>query len=295
MVEVNSTSTLAQMLFAGKPAINFAHVVRELDQALARYPSTQRSLSWDCDDLAIFDLDGARIVLSYADDLPGAKSACLTLGIGPGSAGHGASPLEANRAALCRKITDRLAERYEVDAVLWHDSDQPVTADLIDTLVSDLAEAPNLAELSVGGSVERLLARMDAEMDSRDTPPPMNFARPEPDSDLGPALLHGAPAHPANQTPDLPRPRNAELALIREALYSDDPAPVRRQQSAQMRLAVHAMNATMVVVFLPVGMAAMAHGIVRGEDMRRSAQMMAVLGLFTAALGGHGMSGLGLL
>jgi hypothetical protein len=62
-----------------------------------------------------------------------------------------------------------------------------------------------------------------------------------------------------------------------------------------MRLAVHAMNATMVVVFLPVGMAAMAHGIVRGEDMRRSAQMMAVLGLFTAALGGHSMSGLGLL
>jgi hypothetical protein len=51
----------------------------------------------------------------------------------------------------------------------------------------------------------------------------------------------------------------------------------------------------MVVVFLPVGMAAMAHGIVRGEDMRRSAQMMAVLGLFTAALGGHSMSGLGLL
>jgi hypothetical protein len=136
---------------------------------------------------------------------------------------------------------------------------------------------------------------MAAEMNSPDAPSPMNFARPESDSELGPTLLQNAALAASNQTPDLPRPRNAELARIRDALYAEDPAPIQRQQSAQMRLAIHAMNATMVVVFLPVGMAAMAHGIVRGEDMRRSAQMMAVLGLFTAALGGHGMSGLGLL
>ncbi len=49
-----------------------------------------------------------------------------------------------------------------------------------------------------------------------------------------------------------------------------------------MRLAVHAMNATMLVVFMPVGLAAMVSGLRKGENLRFSAQMLALTGLFGA-------------
>ncbi len=136
----DSSSTLAQMLFRGKPALNFAHVVSELQATLDRYPATRRSLGWDCDDLAIFDLDGARIVLGYTDDLDGPHAACLTVAVGEGPQGNGASPIATRRAAFCRKITDRLAARHEPDSTLWHDVDQPLTADLIDALVDQVPE-----------------------------------------------------------------------------------------------------------------------------------------------------------
>ncbi len=107
------------MLFAAKPAINFAHVVGELDSALARYPATRRALSWDCDDLATFDLDGLRIVLAFADSLPGDHAACLTVSVGPGSTATDLPPA-IGHDKLCRRITERLADRYDSDAILWH-------------------------------------------------------------------------------------------------------------------------------------------------------------------------------
>ena len=58
-----TTSTIAQLLFVKLPSLNFADLVSELDSALLRCPSLKRSITWDCDDVAMFDLDGARIVL----------------------------------------------------------------------------------------------------------------------------------------------------------------------------------------------------------------------------------------
>ncbi len=297
MSDVTTTSTLAQMLFAGKPAINFAHVVRELDAALGRYPSTHRTLTWDCDDLATFELEGVRIVLSYADDLEGLHGACLTVGVGPGPGASAEAPslLAKRRPALCRKITDRLASRYAIDALLWHETERPVTPDLVDELLDRLDDQPLLDPLAQGTDVDRLLARMSDELNATDAPLPMHFARPDTESELGPVLLFREASQPpetppANDRPDLPRLFDPANAAIREALYATDESAAtgNRAPSTQMRLAVHAMNATMLVVFAPIGLAAMAHGIVRGEDMRRSAQLMAVMGLFAAALGGHG-------
>jgi hypothetical protein len=89
----------------------------------------------------------------------------------------------------------------------------------------------------------------------------------------------------------LPRAHDAALGAMRAALYAAPPETPAERPSAQMRLAVHAMNATMLVIFAPVGLAAMAHGIVRGEDFRRSAQLMAVMGLFAAAFGSSAKAG----
>jgi hypothetical protein len=278
----SSKGTLAQMLFAGKPALNFAHVVGELDSALARYPATRRALAWDCDDLATFDLDSARIVLAYAEDLPRPDSACLTVSVGIGPEGTAPSSLAVGHEDFCRKIIDRLSDRYEADAILWHKTDAPVTARTIDDLIDSLPDHELTQPEAPGSDVDRLLARMSVELNSRSTPPAMNFARPEPDKDLDPVQPVRSVA---NDTPDLPRLSDPELARIRAALYADpagsDDAETG-EQSAQMRLAIHAMNATMMVVCLPVGLAAMVSGLRQGENLRFSAQMLALTGLFGA-------------
>lgn len=271
-----SRGTLAQMLFAAKPALNFAHVVGELDSALARYPATRRALSWDCDDLATFDIDGLRIVLAFADGLPGEHSACLTVSVGPGTA-EARLPASIGPDKLCRRITERLADRYDSDAILWHTLPQPVTADLIDELVERIPDHDLRQPLGQTSDVDRLMARMSVELNSRETPHAMHFARPEPDTDLDPAQ----PVWPANDVPDLPRLSDPENTRIRAALYAEDDEDPR-QQSAQMRLAIHAMNATMMVVFMPVGLAAMVSGLRRGENLRFTAQLMALTGLFGA-------------
>ncbi len=125
---------------------------------------------------------------------------------------------------------------------------EPVTAELIDELVERIPDHDLRQPVEQTSDVDRLMARMSVELNSRDAPHAMHFARPEPDTDLDPAQ----PLRPANDTPDLPRLSDPELARIRAALYSEAEEEDPRAQSAQMRLAIHAMNATMMVVFMPV-------------------------------------------
>lgn len=81
----------------------------------------------------------------------------------------------------------------------------------------------------------------------------------------------------ANDVPDLPRPRDETLVRLREALY-----PANRQDSAapstQIRLATHCFNATLILVWLPMGAAVMTYSILKGEDFRLSSRLMAAVG-----------------
>ena len=87
----------------------------------------------------------------------------------------------------------------------------------------------------------------------------------------------------ANDRPCQLYPENAELARLRDALYPEvgvkEPAAV---YSTQMRLAAHCMNATLIVVYAPLGAAVMTYSLLRGEDMRLSSRMMAVAGTMFA-------------
>lgn len=96
---------------------------------------------------------------------------------------------------------------------------------------------------------------------------------------------------PANDVPDIPLPLHEHLARVRHALYAAGPenppqAPV--PLSAQMRLAACAMNATLVVIALPVGAAVTTYSVLRGSDIRLSAQAIAivasVLGIWQSGL-----------
>ena len=89
------------------------------------------------------------------------------------------------------------------------------------------------------------------------------------------------------------------LAALAEALEFADSslretlAALRadNRPSAPLRLAGHMMDATLMVVALPVGAAMMTYGLVRGGDVYRSGRMLALCGIGMVALEGLGGPG----
>lgn len=111
-------------------------------------------------------------------------------------------------------------------------------------------------------------------------------------------LLIDALPHPG---PDQPMVADQDAAMAEKSYDPPPPDPLRiafRQDeparlSPPMRLAIHAMNATLIMVWGPVGALALAHGLVKGENLRTAAQMMVLSGLASAVM--HSPTGLALL
>ena len=66
------------------------------------------------------------------------------------------------------------------------------------------------------------------------------------------------------------------------ALYPPGDPETVYAYSTQMRLAAHCMNATLILVWAPLGAAVMTYTVLKGENMRLSARMMAVTGTLFA-------------
>ena len=177
-------STLAQLLFSTPPRMDFAGTVEELEAVLAQYPATNRRLSREEEDVAIFDLDGSRVVLGFTGDLTGPHLACVTVSVDKGPYVTEPAPLAETRTALYRKIVNRLSTRFPHDAVIWHETPSPVTPNLIDKMTETLANGGAPARLPQEPAVEidRLLARMSVELEIRQVNPITNFARPDQNS-----------------------------------------------------------------------------------------------------------------
>ena len=264
-----SFSTIAQLVYADTQPLNFARIVGDLQAIMTRFRGDELRVQWDCEDIAFFDLPDTRIAMAW-DDAPGkGHSACLTVSVGPNPDTQQLSA--TGHEEMCSRLVERLQARYPSTATLWHQTTEPVGAELIDTLVDDLPSlmelfpfqepewvAPVLASASPSAAVEHAMQSIERATVAR-------------------ARVHAAAA---NHTPDLPLPRNAELARIRDALYAPVDGDVRLEKpSAQMRLAVHTMNATLILVWAPLGVAVMTHALLRGEDMRTSSRWMVMTGM----------------
>jgi len=254
-------SVIAELTFIDPPPINFARLVADLDSVLARLHAKNRQLTWDCEDVAIFDMPGTRIALAYNDSPRTAIAAMLTLSVGPSLLPAEQSvdaPGAAQHDTLCSKLVERVQARLKPDAIVWHETEAVVTVEVIDSL---------------------------------STPTPM--ARPRPKAD-----------HPIYTAPDisgvdesytrgqcrsftrpqrpLPRHQNRELARVRAALYPEPENLPVAKTSAQMRLAAHAMNAALITVSMPLGVAVMGYGLIAGDNMRLTSRMMVLTGCVTA-------------
>lgn len=305
MVAHLGLSTIAQMLFADGKAIDFARIVSELDSVLTRLRGKEVCITWDCDDLVTFEMPDTRIVLAWAEGGPHRAGGALTVSVGPGSTVVG-DPSKNEHDVLCSRLVERILMRFEPSAVLWCQIEGPVDADMIDELTDAVPEIASA--LPPVESILDTLTKTDLRIATRNnenrrirslSTPPLSAkpkpAKPAPEATkpaktaadkkvtLKPNPVKPKPMVAANDRPRLPRTRSAELARVRLALYPPKEAePDKPAHSTQMRLAAHAMNATLIVVWPPLGAAMMTYSVLRGENMQMSARLMAVAGTFYA-------------
>ncbi len=248
-------STIAQAVYANPQDCNFVRVVTELETMLSRSRRDMLRTRWDYEDVVIFDVGDMRIVLAWSEDVTDDMPACLLMSVGPVPGGTDRAD-DPEHAVMCSRLLERIQHRYPPDAVLWRQLPLAIEADLVDALIDCL---PTMRDVLGYGQQE-------AADDASDPP----AALPAPDAEL---VLSSAAA---NDRPDLPRRRDEDLARIRAALYPEPEA--LPSETAQMRLAAQAMNATLIVVFMPLGVAAMTYSLMKGENIGFSARMMAVTG-----------------
>ena len=256
-------SVIAELVFIEEPPINFARLVADLDSVLARLHAKDRQLAWDCEDVAIFDMPGTRIALAYNDSPRIGIKATLTLSVGPSHLPPpptDGEPVSARHDALCSKLVERVQARLKPDAVFWHETEALVTVEVIDSLSTPLPLAK--PRRTSGHPIH--------------TPPDINGVYENYDSALH--RTHVRPQRPA------PRGRDRELCRLRNALYPVSDQPVAKRNSTQMRLAAHTMNATLIVVSMPIGVALVGYSLVKGDNMRLTANMLVLTGCVTALL-----------
>lgn len=235
-------STIAQLLYKRHPQFNFAKLVGELDTQLDRRPAGHRSMVWDCEDVAIFEIDDTRIIFGHAEASNAGYQTCLTIAVGPKGDGAPTQVLSLHQDGTCQLIAERLQERYPTDAIMWHEAMGPVTSEMIDNLNDTLPWRDDLEQLrKTPQATHKTWSRVSA-----------------------------------NDHPPLPDEQQDQLHRVRTALYPETATPER--PNTQIRIAAHTLNSTLIIVSLPVGAALLTYSLLRGEDIQLSARAMAVTG-----------------
>lgn len=273
-------STIAQFVFDRDPALNLALLVKELDAALERSGAGRRNITWDCDDVAILDLDAVRFTLSYTGEAAVGLPASLMISVGPGP-NRQHDPADRRRyEGLCRLIAERLRARFAPRETLWHQVAGPVTTDLVDDLFDRLPDLSNgtprpMTRRSAPAEAIRAFPETDEGM-------PVSFVEKAMAIRAAKAerlrAMQSGPAapQPANDTrPDAARSPELgpELSRVRAALYSVEETPT---QNVRMRLAASTLDVTLMVVYLPMGAAMLTCSLLRGGDVNASARVMAL-------------------
>lgn len=254
-------STIAQLLYASPHGFNFARVVGEVETQLSRLRSTTLRTHWDCEDIVLFDVNDIRIGLAWSDAPCAGMAGCILISVGP-CPGTIHPHTDPAHEALCSRLVERIQLRYPPDAMLWHQTAEPMQPDLVDSLADVL---PTFAHL--------LTPDAPSEPTAPPVAAPLGLARPVR------RVATPNPSAVVNDRPDLPRPSEPDLSTLRAALY---PKVEVAPPTVQMRLAAHSMNATLIMVWMPLGAAVMTYSLLKGEDIRLSARLMAVTGTLFA-------------
>lgn len=291
-------SSVGQLLYRQWPDLCFTRIVSDLHTAVEAAISAPHQVTHDHEDVVLLDYEGARITLGYTTDVPGGHwAACLTIAVGAGPA-HEPGLMPERQARLARMIAERITRRFPADEMRWHELPAVMTAELVDALINAVPDREEPVEIAphpdpfppiddnlVSAADARVRSAMavrararqagpDEDLPAAVEPPRRNRPRPV----LETTWLR--PGMPANDTPDIPAAATGEAARIRAALYDDEAVEAQPEgDSVQIRLAAHVMNATIMVMSLPIGASVMTYSLLRGGNLRSSARVMALLGI----------------
>ncbi|WP_397542997.1 hypothetical protein [Roseovarius salis] len=132
-METQTFGSIVALQFRRRPGIEFADIVEEFDSAFQMVDARSRSLSWDCDDIAVIERDSVRVALGWLppEDDTGRWHLIVAVGAVPGTDGEKIAP------ESFRYLADRIVERSRAflpfTAVLHGNAQQPIGPALIDT------------------------------------------------------------------------------------------------------------------------------------------------------------------
>lgn len=91
-------------------------LVRELSERLQSLGAMTFRLNWDCDDIAVFDLPGHRIILATDESQNANVANRLLISVGPAADNQPADGIRLGHAALCRRITRAIERKNPADS-----------------------------------------------------------------------------------------------------------------------------------------------------------------------------------
>ena len=272
-VPFQTRTTVGQLVYRVLPRLDFGRLAADLDAALGGCDVVRVGASLRRDGVAILDHGGSRVGIGLVRGLDGRGAAAVIVTVGYGPDGAGDPALARRQSVLARLIAQRIASRFPPTETLWTESDEIATEGVFSELREALVERRRQQEAERAlraqdrravsrhaletADVQRMFARLDMALDAR------RMGRPELALAGGPSRGMGAGSAPA--------------------------AP-SRPASAPLRLAAHMIDATLMVIALPVGVAMMIYSLARGGDVNTSARVMALSGttIGLAHLGGSG-------
>ncbi len=252
--------TICQLVCAAETQVNFARLVGDLDSVLHRFASCPVNLTWDCEDIALFDMPGTRILLGWNEGIGLSGLSCLTISVGPSPIAAVSGQFPAHDT-MCVQLAERVQRRIPHEAVLWHHIPGVATSETVDELVDAL---PRLTTPDIGEMLNQEAAR-------------------EAEAVHAIAMANDASDMKGHPEGEMPRWHDPELGRLREALYPcGEEVQAVEKPSRPMQLAAHAMNATLLAVNAPVAAMVMTYGLLKGGDMRFSARAMTLASLMIA-------------
>lgn len=234
--------------FDERPVLGFLDIVEEYDAAFQACVINRRHLTWDCDDVAIFDCTGMRVALGWMEPETTGRPWFLVVALGA-SPDPGETPVAPQTTqALIERIRARTEAGLPFDALHQSTTDKPIGAALLDAICARLASetvapAHQPAQSEVATVTEPIAAAPSIAPDAAapQTCPPRRGAG---DAEIG-----------LSEEDD-------RMRRLREALCgtTDEIA-----LSAPMHLSVYALGATMLLQVPPVGAALLVYTLLR-ED-----------------------------
>lgn len=281
---ISPISTIALVTCDENSKVNFAHVVGEMRRSLDKSTRSRYTLTWDHDDIAAFDFESTRIVLSLAEQtMPevGPDTDHLFISVG--------APFEGNRRRdpavaheqLCSTIVERVCAYYETKSVYWQQVDECITSETVDQTFERIAVARHRPKAMNIEAEEAMILEPTQ-------PPEANIVQL---SAFPSRSTHCQPALKARQAPEGAAANDMivghyddtdRLSAIRSALYDAPEGPVSgedEKKSPIVRITATALDTTMIIVCLPVGAAMLTYHVFRGGELRRTAHMMTLTGL----------------